>query len=372
MKKRIFSLLVILQFLILGITVTAQEAQKSVVILDTPEVITEMEKAQQLAGNDKYLLWTLRQMGNMDPDGKPLVTRSQTSNVNATPTKVFDNLYYIGGTRTGGWLLTTSEGYIMMDAMYGTSPEETLIPGMNELGLDPAKVKYIVITHPGPDHAGGAGYFQEKYGTQVIMDANAWELMENPGPDSWQMKLEKAREEGRPLNTQEKDWKGPPQKDIVGTDGQKLTLGDTTITMVFTPRTADGGGLSYIFPVFDNGEPHMMASYGNSGIPKSLEERKLYRESVQHFLTYTDAANVDVVLSSHPFVDGSVERMEELKNRKTDDPNPFVIGQDAARRYISLFDQCCSLLAARTKAGLDDTGTQRLEDMPQRGGEARP
>ena len=66
------------------------------------------------------------------------------------PTKVFDNVYYVGGMEVGGWVIDTGDGYIMLDAAYDYAYEEILIPNMEKLGLDPAKVKYILITHVWP------------------------------------------------------------------------------------------------------------------------------------------------------------------------------------------------------------------------------
>ena len=38
--------------------------------------------------------------------------------VPAVPTKVFDNVYYVGGMEVGGWVIDTGDGYIMLDASY--------------------------------------------------------------------------------------------------------------------------------------------------------------------------------------------------------------------------------------------------------------
>ena len=57
-----------------------------------------------------------------------------------------------------------------------------------------------------------------------------------------------------------KDWElsareaNPPLRDMDATDGQKLTLGDTIITIYITPgHTA--GTLSVLVPVKDHGTP---------------------------------------------------------------------------------------------------------------------
>ncbi|MEI8633403.1 hypothetical protein P4S72_17865 [Vibrio sp. PP-XX7] len=64
------------------------------------------------------------------------------------------------------------------------------------------------------------------------------------------------------------------------------------------------------------------------------EDKLTYQDAVAHFMTYTDASRVDVVTSSHPFVDGSLDRMDELRNRKPWEPNPFVMGQGYSRRFL--------------------------------------
>jgi len=354
MKGRVLSLSVVLLF---SIFATPSSARDSVEILDTPEVNAELQKARQLAGDDKYLQVTqLLQCRDLNAAGVPTGPGNSGTTADVEPLKVFDNLYYIGGPRTGGWLFTTPDGYILLDAMYGDSPEATLVPNMEKLGLDPALIRYILITHAGPDHAGGAGYFQEKYGTRVIMSQGDWDSLLYPQPGAWV--LRRAAGEISPAS---KNWRGPPKFDLVGDDGRTLTLGGTIVTMVGTPRRVNGGGLSYIIPITDNGKPHMFATYGNTNVVGEIADKELYRESVAHWVEYTDAMNVDVVMSSHPFVDGSVDRMAELRDRQPGEANPFVIGKKDARRYFDILDQCAALAIVRAEAGLDMTGTKRLD-----------
>ncbi len=311
---------------------------------DPPQAVAHLEKARQLAGDDKYLLITERlQCREIGPDGKP--TEPTRSGVNAEPTRVFDNVYYVGTTEVGGWLVTTSAGYILIDTMWGESPEQTIVPGMKKLGLDPAKIKYVLLTHYHVDHVDGAKYFQDKYGSCVLLSADDWDMLENPPS-----RPKAPAASPTPIESHLKT--DPPKRDMVGTDGRKLTSGDTTITMVLTPGHTPGS-LSFIIPVKDNGEPHMWALWGGTGPPRTLEDMKLYEASAQHFLEYTDAAKVDVAMSNHPFVDGAIERMAELRNRKPGEPNPFVIGQDAVRRYIGILGECSAVWAARKEADVD-------------------
>jgi beta-lactamase superfamily II metal-dependent hydrolase len=91
------------------------------------------------------------------------------------PTKIFDNVFAIGNSGTTVYALKTSSGLLMIDALGGndaqattTQVESQLLPGFQKLGLDPAQVKVILVTHGHADHFGGASYFQEHYGLEGL------------------------------------------------------------------------------------------------------------------------------------------------------------------------------------------------------------
>ena len=69
-----------------------------------------------------------------------------------------------------------------------------------------------------------------------------------------------------------------------------------------------------------------------------------------------EEAGVDTIISSHPLVDGSNLRFDELASRPVGAPNPFVIGPEASLNYVRILDQCAALVLARNAAGHDDTG----------------
>ena len=94
------------------------------------------------------------------------------------PMKVFDNLYYVGERAYSAWAVTTSAGIIIIDAIYDYSVEEQVAGGLKKLGIDPAQIKYVVISHAHRDHVGGAWYLQERFGARVMMTAADWDLLE--------------------------------------------------------------------------------------------------------------------------------------------------------------------------------------------------
>ena len=114
----------------------------------------------------------------------------------AEPVKVFDNLYFVGQTEYSAWAVTTSAGIILVDAIWDYSIEDEVVGGLRKLGLDPATIKYVMVSHGHIDHAGGAKFLQDEFGARVIMSAADWDLI------------------GR--NTQ--SWP-KPKRDMVATDG---------------------------------------------------------------------------------------------------------------------------------------------------------
>ena len=110
-----------------------------------------------------------------------------------------------------------------------------VVSGGCKLGVDPARIKYVLVSHGHSDHAGGAKLLQDRFGARVIMSAADWDLI------------------GR--NTQA--WP-KPKRDMVATDGQRLTLGDTTLTLYLTPGHTPGT-ISTLIPVRDQGRPHIAA-----------------------------------------------------------------------------------------------------------------
>ncbi|PYR78283.1 MAG: hypothetical protein DMF87_14485 [Acidobacteria bacterium] len=85
------------------------------------------------------------------------------------PAKVFDNLYFVGMTDWSAWALTTSQGIIVIDAIFDYSVEDEVVNGLKKLGLNPADIKYVLISHAHTDHIGGAKYLQDHFGPRLVM-----------------------------------------------------------------------------------------------------------------------------------------------------------------------------------------------------------
>jgi len=239
------------------------------------------------------------------------------------PMKVFDNLYYLGQSEYSAWAVNTSAGIIVIDTLFDYSVEDEIVNGLTKLGLDPKNIKYVIVSHAHSDHVGGAKLLQDRFGAHVLMSEADWDLT--------------AR------NTQ--SWP-KPRRDMVVTDGQKLTLGDTTLTMYLTPGHTPGT-ISTIIPVRDRGMPHVAAEWDGTGFNFTVTPDKprrywyeTYAKSADHFLQVVKSSRADVLIANHPEQDGAKPKLAKLAARKAGEPNPYVIGNDSVARYVTMVGEC--------------------------------
>ncbi len=236
----------------------------------------------------------------------------------AEPAKVFDNLYFVGEKEFSAWAVVTSGGIIIIDTIFDYSVEDEVAGGLKKLGLDPANIKYVIVSHGHFDHSGGARFLQEKFGAHVVMSEADWKLLEG--------------------NTRDRS---KPKRDMVATDGMKLTLGDTTLTLYITPgHTA--GTISTLIPVKDRGTPHMVAEWGGTAFnfPRSPEAFQIYINSADRFRRIVEQAGADIIISNHTQYDESKVKLPALAKRGPNDPNPYVIGKPAAMAYLTVASEC--------------------------------
>jgi metallo-beta-lactamase class B len=243
------------------------------------------------------------------------------------PAKVFDNLYFVGSKIHSSWALKTSEGILLIDTLFTYNSEEEIVGGLKKLGLDPATVKYVIISHAHSDHVGGAKMMQDRFGSRIVMGGPDWDSIEKSV-------------NGYP--------QGKPKRDIVADDGQKITLGDTTVTIVTTPGHTPGT-LSMLFTVKDNGKPINVAYSGGTAFnfPSTGPNFDTYIRSQAKMAAAAAAANATILMSNHTEFDSAVPKIKMLALRKPGEPHTFDIGKEAVARYFTVTGECAQ--AARLK-----------------------
>ena len=234
------------------------------------------------------------------------------------PTRIFDNMWYVGPTSQGAFVISTSDGLILLDTLNNTEEaRDILVPSLERAGLDPAQIRYIVLSHGHPgqtDHTGGANYLQRTYGAQVGM-----------GQPDWDATLP-AQSPDRPLA--ERDF------DIV--NGSTLTLGDTTLSFALSPGHTVGT-LAMFIPVTWHGEPTMVLLHGGA---LQTPDRAAF-DALEHVMNDIAKPNgVRGLLNTHPGIfQDTLADMETIRSNP-DGPNPLLYGEEQAQRYWSMIVEC--------------------------------
>ena len=257
----------------------------------------------------------------------------------ADPARVFDNLYFVGGKLHSAWALTTSEGIILFDTIYPYNSEELIVGGLQKLGLDPRNIKYLIISHAHGDHIGGAEMLQNRYQPRVVMGGLDWDLVEKY-PNRYKSMA--------------------PKRDIVATDGMKITLGGTTVTTWLTPGHTPGT-LSYTFTVLDRGKPSNVVysggtafNFANNTPDPGIRNFQTYIDSQRHIAAQAAATGATVLLSNHSEFDNAVTKNRMLAGRGNG-PHPYELGAEPIQRYFQVMQGCARAAQLRLERQLAET-----------------
>jgi len=238
------------------------------------------------------------------------------------PFQIFDNLYYVGPKGSSTYLLKTDKGLILIDPAYDYTAE-TVLDNVRKLGMNPADIKYILVSHGHWDHSAGVKIMQKVSDARVGMTAGDWDIYEKPVAE-------------HPYET--------IPRDLVLKQGDEIQLGNTTVKMHVTPGHTPGC-LSMEYTVYDKGKPYKALTLGGLGFNFSSDWTQRYIESLKRMRS---VPNVQVLLPDHPQVNDVFELEQKLKMRKPGEPNPFIQSREA---ILGWFDEV--LKAAEEKNRLE-------------------
>ncbi|MBO4304367.1 MAG: MBL fold metallo-hydrolase [Lentisphaeria bacterium] len=208
------------------------------------------------------------------------------------PFRVFGNLYFVGIEPASTHLIDTGAGLIVIDPGY---PESLYIvlESIRRLGFDPMKIKYIVLTHGHYDHLGAALHLQKLCGGETFIGRPDRDYANGTRDLTWAKELGYA------------SYESAFEPDHLLDDGDKITLGGTTITARLTPGHTEGT-LSFFFDVSDGVRTLRAGMHGGVGMNSLsgafLKSHGLPMDLQKQFLAGLDLCRkekVEVFLGNH-------------------------------------------------------------------------
>lgn len=187
------------------------------------------------------------------------------------PFKLFDNVYYVGLQTVSSYLITTSDGLVLLDATYADTAD-VILDNVRKLGFNPADIKYLFISHGHGDHYAGSARIKEVTGARIGMSLEDWRFVA------------------------QQDYPYPLARDLVIRDGQIIRVGDTTFKFYVSPGHTPGS-LSTEYLVYDRGQPYVALSPGGLGFNFGPAWTPKYIESMERLKRL---GRWDALLPNHP------------------------------------------------------------------------
>lgn len=219
------------------------------------------------------------------------------------PFKIIGNVYFIGTFQSSTHLIDTGDGLIVIDPGYDNA-FYLVIDAIYKLGYKPKDIKYIINTHWHWDHVEGTAALADLSGAKTLI-----------GKDDEQNALK---------------YFTP---DILISDGDTLTLGNTTISFMETPGHTKGT-ISFFFNTTEDGKTYRVGMFGGAGrntLKKGCFDfddcRNAYRKSIARLLN----EKVDVFIGNHTWNNDTFNKAQVL--RKTGE-NQF-IDQTLWQRFLN-------------------------------------
>jgi metallo-beta-lactamase class B len=234
------------------------------------------------------------------------------------PHRIADNLYYVGSRGLASYLVTTTNGHILINSSF-----ERTVPliraSIEKLGFKIIDVKIILSSHAHGDHVEGTALMQELTGAQVFAMQGDDQVMRSGGEGQYLYK---------------DHWK-PCRVDAVIKDGDKVTLGNASLIAHLTPGHTRGC-TTWTMTALDNKIPRQVVIIGSPNVNPGyrLVNNRDYPEIADHFRsTFKTLKSLpcDIFLGAHGNYYGMEAKHAKLLAGAT--TNPF-IDTDGYKAYI--------------------------------------
>ena len=171
----------------------------------------------------------------------------------AEPMKIVGPISFVGTKGLGVWLISTSEGHILLNTgMHSSGP--MIEASIRTLGLKPEDIKLLLTGHAHIDHVGGHAYIKQLSGAQVAMMDAETDVLQTGGKLDFFSGKDVEAMGYEPVNV-----------DRVFRDGDTIKLGDVALTARLTPGHTKGA-TTFIMNVVEGGKIYTAVFPDGSGV----------------------------------------------------------------------------------------------------------
>jgi metallo-beta-lactamase class B len=224
------------------------------------------------------------------------------------PFRIADDVYYVGTRSLSSFLLTTSQGHILMNT--GVADGVPLLTAsIQQLGFSVTDIKILLVSHAHYDHVGGFAEMKRLTGAQVVA----------LGDDAVSL------ERGQEVWTGGEDWP-PVRVDRILQDGDVVSIGGVRLTARLTPGHTKGA-TTWVTELRFEGQSYPAVFVGgagpNDGVP--LVSNTVYSQVASdyaHTFRVLKELRPEFFFQPHPQGFGMEQKARRLLAGER--PNPFI------------------------------------------------
>ncbi len=253
-----------------------------------------------------------------------LLAQNESWDQPIAPHQIADNLYYVGTKGLASFLITTADGCILINSCF-----ERNVPMIREhvesLGHRMTDIKILLGSHAHNDHMQGNALVRELSGARVFVMEGDDQVIRSGGHGQYMY----------PAG----DWK-PCPVDRVLHDGDRVTLGDVTLTAILTPGHTRGC-TTWTLPVTDHGRPYLAVIVGSPNVNEGYQlvgntDYPTIAEDFAKTFAKLKALPCDIFLGAHGDYYDMLTKLEKRKSNPG--TNPFV-DPEGYRRWVAEKEQ---------------------------------
>ncbi len=248
------------------------------------------------------------------------------------PINIIDNVWWVGHSEVGSFLITTPEGHVLLDS---TSPEQVAwtVESIVKAGFELDDIKYIVNSHPHEEHIGGLAALQRLLPhAKIIASEGTADVLASGGKSDFRNIIypEGAR------------FFEPVKVDDTIGHLETIEIGGETLTAHLTPGHTIGTTTWSLEVQDKDGKTYnavFMGGMSASGVDRGpLLKNELYpeiREDFENSFAHLKSLQCDVYLYARA---SSIELDDKLAKANTASQNPFIDPEGCAW-YIEYYEK---------------------------------